>query len=182
MGPDADKEPFDEMLDAQLFNAFRYSLGRRTYAAKQTVDFLAENWPRLSAHTRMMIKLEIARKIDPATASEDMDAREWLRLLDPEPAAGEPLPTWADDEREQITERALALIAKFDRPIGFELSIQMLVAIIGQISLAFRHPHNQGAMREMAAEFVTDVINGLDPGRGDLYQFLMMSFDQRYDE
>lgn len=42
-----------------LIFAFRYGLGRRTYAVKEIVDMLKTNWNLLEGHTKEQIKHEI---------------------------------------------------------------------------------------------------------------------------
>lgn len=56
--------------DSIVFYAFRYALGRKTYAVNHVVDFLIENWNLLSGTVQETIQREIREAIEmqvPAT-------------------------------------------------------------------------------------------------------------------
>jgi regulator of sigma D len=85
-------------------------------------------------------------------------------------------------KKQAITERALAQLRERKEPVRFELDITLVLGLIGQFQLAFRHPGNVGPSRDALEKFVRELIEQLDPGHGDVYALLMMGFDERYDE
>ena len=87
-----------------------------------------------------------------------------------------------DAKKEAITRRATERMRSMTEPIKFELSINLVVGLIGQLQLAFRHPQNVGGTRQLLESFVRDLIGQLDPEHGDLYTVLMMGFHEAYDE
>jgi hypothetical protein len=172
--------PFDEREDAMAFYAFRYCLTQPESVARQCVDYLAANWQRLSGNTRLMIQLEVARTTDRARPGPVV-SREWARLIAPDlPVEREAM--ISADRRQQVAEGAIAIIGNWQQPLTLDLDITFLVALIGQLALAFRHPHNTGPTRALVEGFARDVIEQLDPHHGHLYEFLMMSLDERYDQ
>lgn len=86
-----------------------------------------------------------------------------------------------DSEKMRIMEAATEAMAK-KPPLAFNLDIVLVAGLIGQLQLAFRHPQNTGETRQMLQKFVLDLINRLDPDKGDLWTFLMMGFDEQFDE
>ncbi|MGA9773229.1 MAG: hypothetical protein WBV94_29630 [Blastocatellia bacterium] len=84
--------------------------------------------------------------------------------------------------RAAISERAIALIQEWDRPIILSFDITATIALIGQLQLAFRHPANVGLSRQMIEKTTRELIEQIDPVKGDVYQFLSMGFDERFDE
>lgn len=86
-----------------------------------------------------------------------------------------------NDEHIRITERALALLENWSRPVIFEINITLTIGLIAQLQLAFRHPANTGATRQMTEAFVRELIEKIDPWHGDIYSMLMMGFDSSYD-
>lgn len=86
-----------------------------------------------------------------------------------------------NSEKMRIMEAATKAMAN-KPPVVFNLDMVLVVGLIGQLQLAFRHPQNTGATRQILQKFVLDLINRLDPGKGDLWTFLMMAFDERFDE
>lgn len=65
-----------------LIYAFRYALGRSTYAVWTMCRVIESAWPQLSAGDRKLIKREIRNAIMDKMAGMDMDAAEWSQLLD----------------------------------------------------------------------------------------------------
>lgn len=65
-----------------LVYAFRYALGRMTYATATVADRLKRDWNRLPRHTREQIQSDIRQAIANGTAGMEMDARGWSALLD----------------------------------------------------------------------------------------------------
>ena len=69
------------MNDDITFYAFRYALGRKTYAVQTVVDYLLENWHLLSPNTRNKIKSETGNAIKNNNAGMEMDVEQWKKLL-----------------------------------------------------------------------------------------------------
>lgn len=61
--------------------AFRYALGRRTYAPSTVVAELIKNWKRLPGHFRSKIQDEILEAKRNGTIGDDIDKREWNKIL-----------------------------------------------------------------------------------------------------
>lgn len=63
--------------------AFRYTLGRSTYAVSDMVSVLINNWDVLSLRTRMLICKEIETAIyETGQYGWEMDKNEWLKILE----------------------------------------------------------------------------------------------------
>jgi phosphoserine phosphatase len=63
--------------------AFRYTLGRSTYAVSDMVEVLIENWNVLSLRTRLLIRKEIETAIyETGQYGLEMDKKEWLKILE----------------------------------------------------------------------------------------------------
>jgi hypothetical protein len=84
-------------------------------------------------------------------------------------------------KRHAIANRALAALAA-NRPVMISTDLTTVVAVIGQLQLAFRHPQNSGATRGAAERFARALVEQIDPAHGDVHAFLLMGFDERYDE
>lgn len=87
-----------------------------------------------------------------------------------------------DGKKEAIMRRATERMRAMTEPIKFELNINLVVGLIGQLQLAFRHPQNVGPARQLLESFIRDLIEQLDPEHGDLHTVLMMGFHEAYDE
>lgn len=70
------------MTEHILFYAFRYALGRSTYAVIDVVDAICKEWPRISQNTRSLMQVEIMDAINRNRAGMDMDVAEWRKVLD----------------------------------------------------------------------------------------------------
>jgi hypothetical protein len=88
----------------------------------------------------------------------------------------------SDEEKEAIIARAAEKMREWERSIVLELDITRAVGLIGQLQLAFRHPQNTGPTRVELENTVRELIEKMDPSHGDLYQFLLLGFDERHDE
>lgn len=64
-----------------LFMAFRYALGRRTYAVGEVVDSLKHNWEHLSQNIKDLVKREIVSAIQYNNAGMEMDIKKWNEVL-----------------------------------------------------------------------------------------------------
>jgi len=63
--------------------AFRYTLGRSTYAVRDMVEVLISNWGILSLRTRNLIRKEIETAIyETGKYGWEMDKNEWLKILE----------------------------------------------------------------------------------------------------
>ena len=67
-----------------LFYAFRYALGRRTYAVKDVTETLRRLWPQLTEKFRWAVQKEIREAGDCVGLSlgSKADAEEWLKILE----------------------------------------------------------------------------------------------------
>ena len=65
-----------------LFYAFRYALGRSTYAVHTMVECIENNWESLTIHDKNKIKKEIRDMFLDRTTLMDMDKREWTKILE----------------------------------------------------------------------------------------------------
>ena len=65
-----------------LFYAFRYALGRQTYAVDQVTNKIIENWSDLSSKIKVAIRTEITRAIDTGNAGAVTDMENWKSILD----------------------------------------------------------------------------------------------------
>ena len=67
------------VLDEEiLIYAFRYCLGRRTYAVSQCVENILKNWDKLSPRSKDLFYSEIKNCDD---LGMDMDEREWMKIF-----------------------------------------------------------------------------------------------------
>lgn len=69
------------MTEEILFYAFRYALGRSTYAVIDVVDAICKEWPRISHKTRSLIRTETLIAIGTNRAGMDIDVYEWRKVL-----------------------------------------------------------------------------------------------------
>lgn len=67
---------------AMTFYAFRYCLGRMTYAVSNCVDYLIAHWLEFDDHTRSQIAKETKEAITKGQAGAAMDVEQWQKLLD----------------------------------------------------------------------------------------------------
>jgi len=65
-----------------LFYAFRYALGRMTYAVSTVVDELVKHWPDASYHFKELVVHEINKAIFHSKAGMSIDIAEWSRVLE----------------------------------------------------------------------------------------------------
>lgn len=65
-----------------LFYAFRYALGRMTYAVHDVASEIIRNEASISPRTRALMIQEIGEAIEKGNAGMDMDVREWQRVAD----------------------------------------------------------------------------------------------------
>ena len=64
-----------------LFYAFRYALGRRSYAVSEVSDAIIENWDSLSNTYKDLIIEEINTAIKNKSAGMECDIKNWQRIL-----------------------------------------------------------------------------------------------------
>jgi hypothetical protein len=81
----------DHQLLTLWLGAFRYYLGRRSYAVSDFCELLAQQWPNLPKRTQDLIKKELDKEVERDTESrtagyefhhlgDDCDRNEWLLL------------------------------------------------------------------------------------------------------
>ncbi len=70
-----------QLQDEIIFYAFRYCLGRRTFAVSDMVEYLLNNWNDISKRVRDKITEEITTAIKRNEAGMDCDVRQWKKLL-----------------------------------------------------------------------------------------------------
>ena len=68
--------------DHIIFYAFRYCLGRRTYAVSEMVSYLFNNWNNISKRVRDKITEEIANAIENKRAGMECDIKQWEKILE----------------------------------------------------------------------------------------------------
>lgn len=78
-------EAYDSQTDSMIFYAFRYCLGRQTYAVQDCADYLRRNWPRLNEFTRALIKKEINDAFMRNRYGSEIDRKQWQGILELEP-------------------------------------------------------------------------------------------------
>lgn len=64
-----------------LFYAFRYTLGRMTYAVSTVADAIIQHAHEIHPKTRDTMTWEIRRALNYDGAGMDMDRKEWERVL-----------------------------------------------------------------------------------------------------
>ncbi len=64
-----------------IFYAFRYALGRKTYASRIVSDFIIENWKELSGGMKKTFIEEIQEAISEKRAGMKLDEDLWKRIL-----------------------------------------------------------------------------------------------------
>lgn len=66
-----------------LFFAFRYCLGRKTYAVSTVVEAIIYSWPHISARTKRMMKREIVdyKNKNFSVGHLYIDDPEWMKIL-----------------------------------------------------------------------------------------------------
>ena len=65
-----------------LIYAFRYALGRCTYASQTMSYVIRKNWAQLSEHDKQLFKREIEQAIEQDMAGMDCDVAEWKKVLE----------------------------------------------------------------------------------------------------
>ena len=64
-----------------LIYAFRYTLGRASYAPHTVVRILKRNWAKISPHDKQLYKREIREAIELSKAGMPCDESAWKSLL-----------------------------------------------------------------------------------------------------
>lgn len=70
-----------EFNEEILFYAFRYALGRSTYAVSDVVEVITNNWNKLSYSSQYLIHKEIKVAIERNEYGMEMDKLQWERVL-----------------------------------------------------------------------------------------------------
>lgn len=71
-----------ELPDWMLLYAYRYTLGRATYAVGEMTDWLLDNWHKLSHNEKELIKHDIKMADKESRIGMDMDRERWLKILE----------------------------------------------------------------------------------------------------
>lgn len=71
--------PIDDMFCEMMNWAARYAIGRRTYAASDTANYIYKLVDRLDDKTLNCLKNDIE---EASSLGDDCDESEWLKLLD----------------------------------------------------------------------------------------------------
>lgn len=73
----------EDMQEDVLVYAFRYALGRMTYAVSDMQKLIMESWPNLSPLTKEVIKKDIVQYREfHGQIGMDMDHQGWLKILE----------------------------------------------------------------------------------------------------
>ena len=70
-----------QLTEDILFYAFRYALGRKTYAVSDVVGALTSNWNEISRNTKEIIIKEILNASSKEGLGMDCDKQQWLSIL-----------------------------------------------------------------------------------------------------
>jgi len=70
-----------EVNEDMIMYAFRYALGRKTYATSTVSDYLIEFWHRFKTHTKVQIIKEIEEAIEEGEAGMQCDIDRWKKVL-----------------------------------------------------------------------------------------------------
>ena len=62
------------------FFAFRYALGRRTYAVSMVADYLKNHWAEIDGKTQKKIQDEIFQALDRGEAGDECDKARWIEI------------------------------------------------------------------------------------------------------
>lgn len=73
--------PIENQRDI-LIDAFRHTLGRKTYAPHTVIGVIFNSWNQISAHDRKLIQREIKEAIERGRAGMEFDAKAWATLLE----------------------------------------------------------------------------------------------------
>ncbi|WP_088256952.1 hypothetical protein [Fimbriiglobus ruber] len=69
-------------LDSEIvFYAFRYCLGRQTYAVSTCADYLVARWGELQERDRELIVKEIRKALAEGRAGAACDVESWEKVL-----------------------------------------------------------------------------------------------------
>jgi len=79
------KKELDKKIEVReeiIIYAFRYCLGRKTYAVKDCVDTIINNWHNLSERAKVLFVKEISEhKKQWGDLGMDMDKEQWYRIV-----------------------------------------------------------------------------------------------------
>ncbi len=65
-----------------IIYAFRYALGRETYAVGLVTDYLIENWSKIDSFVKLRIKSEIQDALKKDKVGMEMDEKCWKKILE----------------------------------------------------------------------------------------------------
>lgn len=64
-----------------LIYAFRYALGRKTYAVSTVANIIKDSWNKLSENDKKLIRREIDEALATGAAGHDMDRQQWQSIM-----------------------------------------------------------------------------------------------------
>ena len=64
-----------------IMYAFKYALGRSTYATGTMSEFLMKNWDKFSRFEKDQIQHEIREAINEGNIGMEVDKQSWIRVL-----------------------------------------------------------------------------------------------------
>ena len=73
------KKPVDSEI---IFYAFRYALGRKTYAVHDVSDYIVKHWKDIHPREQEAMKVEIEKAIALGEAGMAVDELAWQRILE----------------------------------------------------------------------------------------------------
>jgi len=73
--------PESEQRDLLIY-AFRYTLGRATYAPHTVIAVLKKSWNNISQGDKRLYQREIKEAIEHDMAGHDLDKEEWSKILE----------------------------------------------------------------------------------------------------
>ena len=68
------------MNDVVWIGAFRYYLGRRTYAVSEFVGELIASWSTLPSDTQKLIQRELEKAVSESKTGDDCDREDWEKV------------------------------------------------------------------------------------------------------
>jgi len=75
------EEKTENYLDEMILYAFRYCLGRSSYAVGICIEYLIDNWDKISKKNKALIHKEINQAIADNDAGWGCDIEAWKKIL-----------------------------------------------------------------------------------------------------
>ena len=88
----------------------------------------------------------------------------------------------SDPKLVTTTERALAQLREWQRPIIIQTDMTNVMGLLGMVQLALRHPQAKSMPTARLVErFIVDLIERIDPEHGDIWTFFNAGFNPTHD-